>query len=110
VGGTYIIANVIILDIAEIERGLAKSTHPKPLRLFLDSALALYTVLPLDTTSAAIAGKLRAALEQSGNVIGPCDLLIAGVALANNLTPVTRNTGEFERVPGLRMENWYEAY
>jgi len=45
--------------------------------------------------------------EVAGTPIGPCDLFIAGIALANDMTLITRNTCEFERVPGLRVENWY---
>jgi tRNA(fMet)-specific endonuclease VapC len=37
------------------------------------------------------------------------DQLIAGIALANNKTLITRNTREFERVPGLRVENWFDV-
>jgi tRNA(fMet)-specific endonuclease VapC len=36
------------------------------------------------------------------------DQLIAGIAIANDLTVITRNTREFARVPGLRVENWYD--
>ena len=41
-----------------------------------------------------------------GTVIGPNDLLIASIALASGLTLVTHNTGEFSRVPGLKLEDW----
>lgn len=48
----------------------------------------------------------RLALEQSGRRIGERDLLIAAHALAENLTLVTNNTREFERIDGLKLENW----
>jgi hypothetical protein len=38
--------------------------------------------------------------------IGPFDVLIAGQAKARNLTLVTHNTSEFQRVEGLRVEDW----
>ncbi len=41
-----------------------------------------------------------------GAPIGPNDMLIAAIALANNLTVVTHNTREFSRVEGLRIEDW----
>ena len=57
---------------------------------------------------AATAARTRAHLEQAGTPIGPIDTLIAGIALAHDLTLVTRNTREFERVLGLKLENWYD--
>ena len=48
----------------------------------------------------------RLELEQSGRRIGERDLLIAAHALAENLTLVTNNTREFERIEGLKLENW----
>ena len=45
-------------------------------------------------------------LERKGTPIGPDDLLIAGHALVNNLTVVTNNLGEFQRVNGLKVEAW----
>lgn len=51
-------------------------------------------------------GEIRAELERRGSPIGPMDLLIAAFACAHGLTIVTRNQGEFSRVPGLDVENW----
>jgi tRNA(fMet)-specific endonuclease VapC len=55
---------------------------------------------------ALVAGDLRAALAAKGTPIGPYDVLIAGQALARDLTVVTHNTREFQRVSGLRVEDW----
>lgn len=52
------------------------------------------------------AGEIRAYLQSRGTPIGAYDVLIAGQALARDLTLVTRNIGEFARVDGLRVENW----
>jgi tRNA(fMet)-specific endonuclease VapC len=51
-------------------------------------------------------GQIRHDLGQKGLLIGPHDLLIAAIALANNLIVVTHNTSEFSRVPGLTIEDW----
>lgn len=96
------------LTVSEIEYGIAKSERPQALRLFLADVLARHALQPLSIEAAAQAGHLRASLERQGRTIGPYDLLIAGIALAHNLTLVTRNTREFERVPELRVENWYD--
>lgn len=51
-------------------------------------------------------GRIRSALEKSGKLIGPLDLLIAAHALALEATLITHNTREFRRVPGLHVEDW----
>ncbi len=92
----------------ELEYGTAKSQKPQLQRDFIDAVVLKLEILPLDYPSAKAAGMLRSSLEGKGNLIGPYDLLIAGIAIANNLTVITRNTREFARVPGLRVENWYD--
>lgn len=62
--------------------------------------------LAFDDLAADHAGRVRAELETVGTPIGANDLLIAGIALANDLILVTHNTREFVRVPGLRVEDW----
>ena len=59
-----------------------------------------------DGEDAQAAARIRADLKRKGTTIGPYDTLIAGQALARGLTLVTRNTGEFTRVEGLRVEDW----
>ncbi|MEK9845690.1 PIN domain-containing protein, partial [Thalassospira sp.] len=51
-------------------------------------------------------GDIRSTLEREGKVIGPYDMMIAGHARSHGLILVTNNTREFERVDGLRLENW----
>lgn len=65
-----------------------------------------FEVIALDREDAKCAGEIRAALSAQGRPIGPYDVLIAGQARARNLTLVTRNFREFQRVPGLRVEDW----
>jgi len=62
--------------------------------------------LPFDDRAAEEYGQIRAHLAGLGTPIGPNDLLIAAIALANRLTLVTHNTVEFSRVPGLTLEDW----
>ena len=67
---------------------------------------AQFPSLPFDDRSAEEYGKLRAILAAQGKMIGPNDLMIAAIALANQKTLVTHNTTEFNRVPGLLLEDW----
>jgi tRNA(fMet)-specific endonuclease VapC len=65
-----------------------------------------FVVLDFDKEDARQSGQIRALLAGKGTPIGPYDVLIAGQAIARNLTLVTHNTNEFRRVPGLRIEDW----
>lgn len=95
--------------ILEIEFGLGASSRPGKYRTQLDWVLNNFRIADLDAEAAQAAGHLRHVLEKAGTPIGTYDLLIAGIALARHLIVVTRNTREFERVPGLRVENWHDA-
>jgi tRNA(fMet)-specific endonuclease VapC len=73
--------------------------------------LAILAALPVEVIDftpedAFRAGEIRAYLQARGTPIGPYDILIAGQALARELTLVTRNIREFSRIDGLRVENW----
>jgi tRNA(fMet)-specific endonuclease VapC len=65
-----------------------------------------FEVLPFDREDARHAGEIRALLASRGAPIGAYDVLIAGQAKARNLILVTRNSAEFRRVPGLRIDDW----
>jgi tRNA(fMet)-specific endonuclease VapC len=93
----------------ELEYGLLRSTKPEAQQKGMDAATTAYRVLPLDTKSAKSAAWVKYTLEVAGNPVGHGDQLIAGIALANDLTLITRNTREFARVPGLRLENWFDS-
>ena len=65
-----------------------------------------FGVLPLDPAVGAIYGAIRADLRAKGMPIGPNDLWLAAHAKAHGLIMVTRNTREFKRVKGLKVEDW----
>ena len=71
-------------------------------------ALAAHSVLPFDEAAAEVYGPLRANLEAIGKRLADPDLFIAAIALSRDLTLVTGNVRHFERIPGLRVENWLE--
>ncbi len=62
--------------------------------------------MPFDNAAAMIAGEIREQLASQGTPIGPYDLQIAAIAIANGLTLVTHNVKEFSRVAGLTVEDW----
>ena len=67
-----------------------------------------FEVLDFDREDARRAGQVRATLARLGSPIGPYDVLIAGQALARDLILVTHNMREFERVAGLKIEDWQQ--
>jgi tRNA(fMet)-specific endonuclease VapC len=66
----------------------------------------LFHILDFDANDARYAGEIRASLALRGNMIGPFDILIAGQALSLDLILVTHNIREFQRIDGLRVEDW----
>lgn len=88
----------------ELFYGAFKSQHTGQNVALVDDLQ--FEVLDFDKEDARQAGEIRAVLAAKGTPIGPYDVLIAGQALARNLVLITHNTEEFERVAGLRVEDW----
>jgi tRNA(fMet)-specific endonuclease VapC len=91
----------------ELYYGAFKSANPpKNLALYKAFIAGLKHNYPFDSAAALIAAEIRAHLAKAGTPIGPYDLQIAAIAIANNATLVTHNTREFQRVPGLLIDDW----
>ncbi len=91
---------------AELLYGARKSSKPAKNLAKLEAFFSLFDSFPFDDAASEEYGALRVQLEAAGTPIGANDLLIASIALANDVTLVTRNEGEFRRIPGLRVEVW----
>lgn len=91
---------------AELTYGARRSRDPEATLAHQQRFLQPLHSYPLDDAAAQQAGLIRAELADAGAPIGPYDLLIAAIALTNDLTLVTHNTGEFQRVRGLRLADW----
>ena len=92
----------------ELQYGIEKSQDRQRSKDALAKFLLPLNLINLDRSSAIEAATIRAQLEKKGMPIGPYDLLIAGLARSRDMTLVTNNTKEFERVVGLHLENWVE--
>ncbi len=92
----------------ELEVGAAKMPAPDRRRRQLDELVAMTRVLPFGLEEAKVGAQIRVKLERAGNKIGPLDTLIAAVALRYNSTLVTHNIGEFSRVEGLKVADWFD--
>ena len=94
------------ITVAELMYGVYKSQQLERNLQALERFLMPFEVLEFDFSAAAAYGKIRAALEKKGQVIGGLDMQIAGHAISLDMTVVTNNIKEFERVDGLMLENW----
>jgi tRNA(fMet)-specific endonuclease VapC len=95
-----------VITYGELFYGLEKGRSGRDGMQQLEEMTSFLPVLPLPAEAAKAYGRIRAALEADGQIIGHNDLWIAAHAYAAGLTLVTNNEREFRRVPGLRIENW----
>ena len=103
VGEEQVCTSVIVA--AELRYGAAKKGSHR-LTAQLEAVLGALDVLPFETPADEAYGMIRARLERAGQTIGANDLLIAAHAVAVGCALVTDNEAEFDRVDGLRRENW----
>ena len=96
------------ITLAELEYGMKHSSNPVKNEQSLLKFLLPLSILPFGQAAASAYGEIRAYLQRKGTPIGPLDMLIAAHARAENMILVTNNIREFERVPGLELENWAE--
>jgi tRNA(fMet)-specific endonuclease VapC len=94
-----------IISYYEIISGLQSIDANKRISEF-DKFCKLTDIINLDKPGILASCKIYASLKKSGRLIDDIDILIAGIALSNNLVVVTDNTDHFERIAGLKVENW----
>ena len=91
----------------ELQVGILKSTSPQKRIAQLAILKNQVSWVDFDEKSAQATAQIRVELERIGKPIGSYDVQIAGMAMANDLILVTHNTGEFGRVSGLKLEDWF---
>lgn len=97
---------ISVITYGELFFGAEKSTYKEKTHNILQEFSKLISVLPITDAVAQHYGSIRATLEKKSQMIGNNDLWIAAHASAIEVTLVTNNTKEFERVPHLKLENW----
>jgi tRNA(fMet)-specific endonuclease VapC len=94
------------ITFAEIIYGAEKSARPVENLAILEQFAARLDILPFGERAATHYGQLRAELERAGHPVGLHDMMIGGHARSEGLTLVSNNLREFQRMAGLRLENW----
>ena len=97
---------VSMVSLYELYAGVERCQQPTTERLKVDAFISPLHRLPFDEAAAVQTARIRWQFERKGMLIGPYDLMLAGQALALDLTLVTHNVREFCRVPGLKVEDW----
>ena len=106
--GTIDSGSVVLCSIvkAELYYGAYRSQRREDNLALLAKFFSAFSTLAFDEKCEEVYGLVRAELTRTGNSIGPNNLLIAAIALANNAVLVTHNTREFGRLPNLQLEDW----
>lgn len=95
------------VTLAELRYGVAKSQFQEKNQAALDGFILPLEIAVFDESAASYYGALRASLERKGTPIGAMDLMIGAHALSQNLTIVTNNVREFNRIPHLVVVDWF---
>jgi tRNA(fMet)-specific endonuclease VapC len=94
------------ITLFELYYGIEKNKSQQRNLAALENFIAPLTIVDFSLDAAKKAVKIRNSLQKQGTPIGAYDIQIAACALSHNMTLLTNNTCEFERVKGLKLENW----
>jgi tRNA(fMet)-specific endonuclease VapC len=95
------------ITLSELMFGVENSSNREKNLVALNFFLLKIDIVPYDDQAASAYGEIRKQLRQEGNIIGGMDMLIAAHARSSDSILITHNTREFNRVRGLRIEDWY---
>jgi tRNA(fMet)-specific endonuclease VapC len=97
---------ISVITVAELLHGVEKSKYQAKNLKIVEDFISRLEVIDYKIDDAKQYGIIRTDLEKRGQIIGVNDLHIAANAINNGLIVVTNNTKEFDKVSGLRVENW----
>ncbi|MGF1587602.1 MAG: type II toxin-antitoxin system VapC family toxin [Bacteroidales bacterium] len=101
----YDVLEINLISYYEILSGLSAKNAFKQISIFEDF-VSENIILPLTEKSVKISAEIYGTLRKSGNKLDDIDVLIAGIAIENDMTLITNNVKHFSRIPGLKIENW----
>lgn len=96
---------ISLITYYEITSGLLAKKAMRQLKVF-EQFVDEIRIIPLTEKFSKISAELFALLRKDGKTLDDIDLLIAGVAIENDLVLVTNNEKHFDRIPNLKIENW----
>ncbi|MDR0827117.1 MAG: type II toxin-antitoxin system VapC family toxin [Desulfovibrio sp.] len=96
------------ITVAELRYGVEKSAARERNASALEAFLLPLEIISFDLNDALAYGNIRTNLKRQGTPIGSMDMLIAAQSVVRELTLITNNIKEFQRIPSLRCENWVQ--
>ena len=93
------------ITLAELVFGAEKSDNPKKNHKLIEKFIGQLSILPIFDAIQTY-GKEKARLQSEGKMISDFDLLIGCTSIENDLIMVTENIKEFDRIKGIRIDNW----
>ena len=94
------------ITVFELYHGIQKNNSHRRNLSALEDFIAPLTVVDFDLEAAKKAAQIRDILHKNGTPIGPYDIQIAAIALSLDMVLLTNNTGAFEHIKNLKLENW----
>ncbi|MDZ7754797.1 type II toxin-antitoxin system VapC family toxin [Rhodohalobacter sp.] len=101
-----LLVKIPVIVHSELLYGVEKSSRKRENYQKLQEFLMPFEIVPYNSSMSETYAEIRTACERKGAGVGPNDLLIATIVIANNGTLVTRNLKEFGRIPGLKLTEW----
>lgn len=98
--------HVSAAGLSELYAWAYKQDDPTVILEKIEDFLYDVQVVSFDESCAQAVGRLRGAFLREGVSVSAVDLMIAATAIVNNLTLVTHNIKDFEKIPGLQVEDW----
>lgn len=100
---------ISVVTASELLHGVLRANDPSiksKRNAFVEGILNNFSILPIDLAVARSHSQLWATLQTQGNMIGIHDSWIAATCIAKGMSLITLNISEFDRVPGLNIEEW----
>lgn len=97
--------NISIITYYEIASGLTFKSAEKQLRIF-EEFCSSSAIINLSKDSIKMSAEIYANQRKKGEAVDDIDILIAGIAISNDMVLITNNTKHFGKIDGLEIDNW----
>ena len=97
---------ICVITASELYFGAYNSNKVEQNLVVAENLIKSLPVISLSDNTLKEFGRLKAQLRQAGTPVADFDLLIASVAITENLILVTNNTRHYQRIPALKLDNW----